>query len=413
MSLTESDAVIIGGGAAGLMCAITAAERGLRVAVIEPNRELGRKLRITGKGRCNVTNHCSIQEMMRNLPMDGRFLYPALNRFNSEDTEDFFTRRGVPLKVERGGRVFPVSDRAEDIAQCLVRSVRSAGAFITRDRALSIEKSDDCSYRIHTATGKEYIAPNVCISTGGLSYPLTGSTGDGYKFAEKFGHTIVPLQPSLVPLVCNEQWCGQLAGVSLKNIRLTAYEDGVRIYSDIGEMLFTHFGVSGPLVLTASSHMRNWGKKRYGICLDLKPGLSEEKLDLRIQRDFAKYHGRTFPNALQDLLIHSMIPVVTQYSEIQADLPVDAVTRVQRKRLVKALKGLPLSVSGTRPISEAIVTAGGVSTKEINPRSMESKICPGLYFAGEVMNLDAITGGFNLQIAWTTGYVAGMSMVGR
>jgi predicted Rossmann fold flavoprotein len=410
MNRIESDAVIIGGGAAGMMCALTAAERGLKVVLLDPNRELGRKLRITGKGRCNLTNHCSIQEVLQNMPLDGRFLYPALNRFSPEDTEKFFTDRGVPLKVERGGRVFPASDRAEDIAQCLVRGLQSAGVYVQRDRVTTIEKKDSSSFRIITSRGNCYSSSSICIATGGLSYPITGSTGDGYKFAKQYGHTIIPPHPSLVPLVCEETWCRELAGVSLKNIRLTAYEDGNRIYSEVGEMLFTHFGVSGPLVLTASSHMRAWDAKRYSISLDLKPGLTEEKLDSRVQRDFAKYHGKTFQNALKDLLIRALIPVIVQYCDIPANMPVDTVSRAQRKKLVKVIKGLPLSVSGTRPIDEAIVTAGGVSTKEINPRSMESKICSGLYFAGEVLDLDAYTGGFNLQIAWSTGYMAGMSL---
>lgn len=405
-----TDLVVIGGGAAGMMCAYTAAERGVSVILLDPNRQLGRKVRITGKGRCNVTNNCDIKTFMNNIPGDGRFLYSALNRFSPAETMSFFESHGLPLKTERGNRVFPVSDNANDVAGTLTKLLDRAGVKVLHTTATAIKSED--GFVCGVETGEGYIecrAAAVC--TGGLSYPLTGSTGDGYKFAKHFGHTVTPRRPSLIPLESNDDYCAEMQGFSLKNVTLSAYEDDKLIFRELGEMLFTHFGVSGPLVLSASSHMRNMGKANYRLEIDLKPALDEKKLDTRILRDFEKYQNREFQNALGDLAGRTMIPVLVRLSGIPADTKVNSITREQRMKLLGLFKAFPVSVSGTRPIAEAIVTSGGVSTKEINPRTMESKLVSGLYFAGEVLDLDGYTGGFNLQIAWSTGYMAGISVL--
>ncbi len=408
--MKETDLVVIGGGAAGLMCAVTAAERGVSVILLEPNQKLGRKLRITGKGRCNLTNNCDIKTFMANIPGDGRFLYSAFSRFGTAEVMAFFEEAGVALKTERGSRVFPVSDNANDVAEALVRLIRKYKVELVHTPAKDVLVSDGAVCGVVTGEGT-ILCRAVCICTGGLSYPLTGSTGDGYRFAEKLGHTVTPRRPSLVPLESGDACCAEMQGFALKNVTLSAYEDGKLIYRELGEMLFTHFGVSGPLVLSASAKMRHMGTAKYHLLIDLKPGLDEKKLDARILRDFAKYANKEFKNALGDLAGHSMIPVLVRLSGIPADKPVHSITREERQRLVQLLKAFPVSVSGFRPIDEAIVTAGGVSTKEVNPRSMESKLVAGLYFAGEVLDLDAYTGGFNLQIAWSTGYTAGKSIL--
>lgn len=409
MRLEYTDLVVIGGGPAGMMCAYTAAERGLSVTLLDPNRQLGRKLRITGKGRCNVTNNCDIKTFMSNIPGDGRFLYSTLNRLSPEDTIAFFESHGLPLKTERGNRVFPQSDNANDVAALMTKLCRNAGVKLMQAHATGIAAEDGCVSGVSTDQG--FIpcrAAAVC--TGGLSYPLTGSTGDGFGFACRFGHTVTPTRASLVPLESGDDYCAEMQGFSLKNVTLSAYENDKLIYRELGEMLFTHFGVSGPLVLSASAHMRNMGKAAYRLEIDLKPGLDEKKLDARILRDFEKYSNKEFKNALTDLAGRTMIPVLVRLSGIPEDTKVNAITHEQRMRLLHLFKAFPVSVTGTRPIDEAIVTAGGVSTKEINPRTMESKLMPGLYFAGEVLDLDGYTGGFNLQIAWSTGYVAGNSI---
>ncbi|MDD6090114.1 MAG: NAD(P)/FAD-dependent oxidoreductase [Candidatus Limivicinus sp.] len=409
MHLEYTDLVVIGGGPAGMMCAYNAAGRGISVTLLEPNRQLGRKLRITGKGRCNVTNNCDIKTFMSNIPGDGRFLYSALNRFSPADTIAFFEAHGLPLKTERGNRVFPCSDNANDVAALMTKLCRTAGVKIMQASASGIATEDGAVSGVATDHG--FIpcrAAAVC--TGGLSYPLTGSTGAGLDFARRFGHTVTPPRPSLVPLESADAYCSEMQGFALKNVTLSAYEDNKLIYRELGEMLFTHFGVSGPLVLSASSHMRNMGKAEYRLEIDLKPGLDEKKLDARILRDFEKYSNREYRNALSDLAGRTMIPVLVSLSGIPENTKVNAITHEQRMRLLHLFKAFPVSVTGTRPIDEAIVTAGGVSTKEINPRTMESKLIPGLYFAGEVLDLDGYTGGFNLQIAWSTGYVAGNSV---
>ncbi len=407
---SNTDLVVIGGGAAGLMCAITAAERGVRVTLLDPNKKLGRKVRITGKGRCNVTNNCDIKGFMENIPSDGRFLYSALNRLSPTDTMEFFESRGLKLKTERGNRVFPVSDNANDVADLLVRQCEKFGVKVVHTTAKRILTEDGAVSAVET--GESIIkcrAAAVC--TGGMSYPLTGSKGDGYKFAREFGHNIIEPRASLVPLESDDDYCAEMQGFSLRNVTLSLYENDKLIYKELGELLFTHFGLSGPLVLSASSHMRNMGKARYSLKIDLKPALDEKKLDTRILRDFELFSNREFKNALDKLAGKTMIPVLIKLSGISPDQKVNTITHEQRMKLVKLFKEFPVSISGTRPIDEAIVTSGGVDTKEVNPRTMESKLVDGLYFAGEVLNLDGYTGGYNLQIAWSTGFVAGKSVL--
>ena len=409
MSSITCELVVVGGGAAGMMCAIQAASRGVDTVLLEPNRQLGRKLRITGKGRCNVTNNCDIKQFMANIPGDGRFLYSALNRLSPADTIAFFENAGLPLKTERGNRVFPQSDNANDVAGILTRLCDRNGVKILHTKAEKILTENGAVCAVKTGQAKINCRA-AAICTGGLSYPLTGSDGDGYRFARELGHTVNQTRASLVPLESDDDYCAQMQGFSLKNVALSVYEDEKLIFKEQGEMLFTHFGVSGPLVLSASSHMRKFGKAAYRLAIDLKPALDEKKLDARILRDFDKYSNREFKNALTDLAGYTMIPVLVKLSGIPEDQKVHSITREQRLKLVELFKAFPVSVSGTRPIAEAIVTSGGVNTKEVNPRTMESKLVEGLYFAGEVLDLDGYTGGFNLQIAWSTGYVAGNSV---
>ena len=409
MSKLKADAVVIGGGAAGMLCSAVAAERGLDIILLEPNKVLGRKMRITGKGRCNVTNNCDIKEVLNNIPGDGRFLYSALNRLSPRDTMELFESHGVMLKTERGNRVFPVSDNANDVAGALARWLGRGGVRHMRASAKQIltENGEVCGVRTNEGV-IDCRAAVIC--TGGLSYPLTGSTGAGYELAREMGHTVTPCRPSLVPLESDDEYCAEMQGFSLRNVTLSAYENDKLIFRELGEMLFTHFGVSGPLVLSASSHMRNFGKAKYRLSIDLKPALDEKKLDARLLRDFEKYANRDFENALGDLAGRTMIPVLVKLSGIPADEKVNSITRSQRHDLLRLFKEFPVSISGPRPIKEAIITSGGVLTKEINPRTMESKLVSGLYFAGEVLDLDAYTGGFNLQIAWSTAFVAANSI---
>lgn len=408
----NADAVVIGGGAAGTLCAALAAGRGLDVVLLEPNRMLGRKLRITGKGRCNVTNDCDAREFISAIPGDGRFLQSAIHKFGALDTKALFEGLGVALKTERGNRVFPESDRADDIADALTKLARENGVRVLRERATRILTDEAGAVRAVASGGGEIECEAAVICTGGLSYPGTGSTGDGYRMARELGHTIRPCRPSLVPLESPDAWCREMQGFSLRNVELSAYEDEKLIYKALGEMLFTHFGVSGPLVLSASAHMRRFGECRYRLSIDLKPGLDEKKLDARLLRDFEKYSNREFRNSLGDLAGRAMIPVLVELSGIPGDTRTNSVTRQQRAALAQLLKHFPVSLSGPRPIAEAIVTSGGVATTEVNPRTMESKLVPGLYFAGEVLDLDAYTGGYNLQIAWSTAFVAANSLTG-
>ena len=409
MSRLNADAVVIGGGASGMLCSAVAAERGLDVILLEPNKILGRKLRITGKGRCNVTNNCDIKEFLTNIPGDGRFLHSALNRLSPRDTMELFDALGLKLKTERGNRVFPVSDNANDVAGALRRYMNRGGVRIERCSAKHIITDNSAVTGVETDAGI-IDCTSAVICTGGISYPLTGSKGAGYKMAQELGHTVTECRPSLVPLESDDEYCGRMQGFSLRNVTLSAFEDGKLIYKELGEMLFTHFGVSGPLVLSASSHMRNFGKSKYTLSVDLKPALDEKKLDARLLRDFGKYANRDFANSLGDLAGKAMIPVLIELSGIPADTKVNSITREQRHALLTLLKNFPINITGPRPIDEAIVTSGGVSTKEINPRTMESKLISGLHFAGEVIDLDAYTGGFNLQIAWSTAFTAANSL---
>ena len=408
--IAQCDLAVIGGGASGLMVACQAAMGGCSVLVLDANRQLGRKLRITGKGRCNLTNNCTVYEFMQNIPGDGRFLYSALSRFSPQDVMAFFEANGVPLKTERGARVLPCSDRADDIADCLVRLCDTYGVERLKTRADGIVLSDGAVSSVHTGEGM-ISCKAACLCTGGLSYPLTGSDGTGYKIAQALGHTLVQPRPSLVPLESDDAFCRELQGFSLKNVTLRAYEDGSLIYQELGEMLFTHFGISGPLVLSASAHMRRFPSSVYRLEIDLKPGLDEEKLDARILRDFAAQPNRALQNVMPGLTGRSMAPVVLSLAGVDGSTPVHAVTHAQRTAIEKILKAFPVSVSGMRPVDEAIVTSGGISTKEVNPRTMESKIVPGLYFAGEILDVDAYTGGFNLQIAWCTAFTAAGAII--
>ncbi len=393
-----------------MMAACEAAERGRSVALLEWQKFCGRKLRITGKGRCNVTNNCDIKPFMLNVPGNAKFLYSALNRFSTADTIAMFESLGVPMKTERGNRVFPVSDNAHDVAKALEKRMRRAGVKIVTAKAEEILTENGAVSAVRTDQGL-IKCEAAAICTGGLSYPLTGSTGDGFRMAKELGHTVTELRPSLVPLESDDSYCAEMQGFSLKNVTLNVYDSKNKlIYSELGEMMFTHFGVTGPLVLSASAHMRDFENEKYRLAIDLKPALDEKKLDARILRDFEKFQNREFANALGELAGRTMIPVLIRLSGIDPETRVNSITREQRKALLQLFKAFPVSVSGTRPISEAIVTAGGVSVKEVDPRTMQSKIVPGLYFAGEVLDLDAYTGGFNLQIAWSTGYLAGQNM---
>ena len=401
--------VVIGGGPAGMMAAVTAAERGAQVTLLEPNERLGKKLNITGKGRCNVTNDTDLPGLLANIPRNGKFLYSAFTRWGSGDTMAFFERLGVPLKVERGSRVFPVSDRAFDISAALERRMRSLRIRWAHDRAAEIE-TEGGTVRAVRGEGESYAADAVILATGGVSYPATGSTGDGHRLAASLGHTVTELDGSLVPLegiVAAGIPCARLQGLSLRNVGLTVYEGRKRLYQDFGELLFTHFGVSGPLVLSASAHMRHFGRKEYRLEIDLKPALDEGQLDKRLLSDFQKNLNHDFRNALDELLPQKLIPVAVELSGIPPQEKVHDITREQRQALLGVLKRFPVEITGKRPVTEAIVTSGGVKVGEVDPKTMGSKLVRGLYFAGELLDADAYTGGFNLQIAWATGHAAG------
>ncbi len=404
--------IVIGAGAAGLMASGVAAENGNDVLLLERNDKPARKVMITGKGRCNVTNNCTmINELIAAVPTNGRFLYGAFSRFMPIDTMEFFEDMGVPLKVERGNRVFPESDRASDIVDALNAFSQDAGAKRVKGRAVDLIIRDGAVKGVVTEEGDEYEADSVIIATGGASYPITGSTGDGYELAKKAGHKISELKPSLVPLVCHEGFCSDLQGLSLRNIEISVLDTETykEVYRDFGEMLFTHYGVSGPVILSASSHLKDVKPRRYEIHIDLKPAITYEQLDKRIQRDFLENSNKNFINALDALLPKKLVPVIVRLCGIRPATKVNQITREQRAELVNLLKDLKVTVMKFRPLSEAIVTSGGVSVKEIDPKTMESKLCKGLYFAGEVIDVDAYTGGFNLQIAFSTGRLAGES----
>ena len=401
--------VVIGGGAAGMMAALSAAEQGAQVTLLEPNERLGKKLNITGKGRCNVTNNTDIEGLLANIPCNGKFLYSAFNRFNSADTMNFFEKLGVQLKTERGNRVFPVSDSAFDISAALERRLKALKVQVLRDRASALKIEDGAVCGVVGERGR-YSAQAVVLATGGVSYPATGSTGDGYRMAAQLGHEIVPPHGSLVPLVSEDEACRQMQGLALKNVELTVLNrKGKAIFREFGEMLFTHFGVSGPLVLSASAHLRNWEKETYRLSIDLKPALDEQKLESRILRDLGEAPNRSVERIFSGLVPHSMVPVILNRLGMDPQQQANAVTREQRRALVQLLKHFPMPVTGPRPVAEAIITSGGVKVGQVQPATMASKLVQGLYFAGEILDVDAYTGGFNLQIAWATGHCAGVS----
>ena len=399
------DGIVIGGGPAGMFAAITAAERGAKVLLIERNDRLGKKLLITGKGRCNVTNNCPSDEVLRNIPRNGRFLYSALDGFDTAAVMDFFESNGCPLKTERGNRVFPVSDRSQTVLDALKGAMDRAGVTVSHGRVKSVQTVDGAISGV--MTDREVIPCKwVILATGGLSYPTTGSSGDGYAMAKTLGHTVTACEGSLVPLETEGHDAQDMQGLSLRNVGVKLLnEKGKTLYKDFGELLFTHFGVSGPTVLSASAHM----KGQCMLSIDLKPALDEGKLDSRILRDLKTYKNRTMENALTDLLPRSMIPVVLRRCEIDSAMQANSLTKQQRHALVQILKNFTLTVTGKRPVAEAIITSGGIKVSEIDPRTMGSKLVQGLYFAGEIIDCDAYTGGFNLQIAWSTAHAAGIA----
>ena len=406
------DVIVVGGGASGLFAAGMSAMMGKKTLLIEKMSRTGRKILVTGKGRCNVTNNCDIQTVMNNTISNPKFLYSALDGFAPQDTMDFFERLGVPLKTERGNRVLPVSDRAMDIADALLSFCKQNGVKVLTDTAVTELLCENNEVMgIKTALGQAFNANSVIIATGGMSYPKTGSTGDGYKLAKSVGHTVTELRPSLSALLCYEGICSECMGLSLKNVSIKVFDTKKKkeIYDDFGEMLFTHFGVSGPMILSASAHMRDMEKERYEIYIDLKPALSHEKLDARILRDFADNTNKSISNVLALLLPKSLISPVLRLAHIKQSEKINQVTKEMRKNLVDTIKSLKLTVTEFNDISEAIVTSGGIKISEINPKTMESKLCKGLFFAGEVIDCDGYTGGFNLQIAFSTGHLAGIS----
>jgi len=407
--------IVIGAGAAGLMAAGQAGAAGASVTALEKNDIPGKKLLITGKGRCNITNMETMSQFIGHLPGNGQFLYSCLARFDNNGLVRFFNELGLETKVERGGRVFPKSDRAGDVVNTLVHFCRSNGVEFEYSAPVdSIKTVDRHVVSVKLRDGREFDCDSAIIATGGASYPGTGSTGDGYEMAEKLGHTVIPVKPALVPLVTREDWVMELQGLSLKNVEVAAYAGDKKLTSEFGEMLFTHFGVSGPIILTVSRgiapYLENDGKVLLKI--NLKPALSPEQLDARIQRDFSTFARKQYRNALGELLPKSLIPVAVRLSGIPGDKPVHQVTREERQGLATLLRALPLTVTGMRPLKEAIVTAGGVSVKEINPKTMESRLVKGLYLAGEVVDVDGYTGGYNLQAAFSMGYVAGINAAG-
>ena len=404
MKKLTADVIVIGGGAAGMFSAIHAARRGLRVLLLEKNAGCGKKLLITGKGRCNVTNACTPEEVLKNVPRNGRFLYSSVFAFPPERTMQFFETYGCPLKTERGKRVFPVSDRSADVLAALTRAMKQTGVQRRQGTAerLLLDNGRICG----VADGTQLLScAAVILCTGGVSYPLTGSTGDGYRMAAALGHTVLPPVGSLVPLVCDGGDCAEMQGLSLRNTAFRLLDaKGKTVYSDFGELLFTHFGLSGPMALSASAHMK--AGERYSVLLDLKPALEDAALDARFLRDFEKYSNRSMENALADLYPHSMIPVILRRTGIDPLMRANVLTKVQRHALLEETKRFCISVRGTRPVEEAIVTRGGVEVRQIDPRTMQSRLVPGLFFAGEIIDCDAYTGGFNLQIAWSTAHAA-------
>lgn len=411
--------VVIGGGPAGMLAAISAAKSGNSVTLLEKNNILGKKILITGKGRCNITSSLDISDFINNIPGNGRFLYSAFENFTNEDIIDLLKSEGVKVKEERGNRIFPVSDKAEDVRAALERVVRKSGVQVKLNSKVDKIEVEENRVKRVICDNEKYDADKVILATGGRSYPLTGSNGEGYEIAEKVGHTIKPVRGSLVPLLADKEVCSRMQGLSLRNVGIIMLdlEKDKKIYSDFGEMLFTHFGVSGPTILSGSAHLLRYkdvdkkiADKKVVLKIDLKPALSMEQLDARILRDFTEVKNKQFKNSLDKLLPKKMIDVVIDKSKINSDKHVNEITREERLNLVKLLKNFEVRIDGFRPVDEAIVTAGGINVKEINPKTMESKIISGLYFAGEIIDVDAYTGGFNLQIAYSTGFAAGQNL---
>lgn len=404
------EVIVIGAGPAGMMAAGKAAARGKDVLLLEKNKKPGIKLSITGKGRCNITNKTTVKGLIDNIATNPRFLYSAFYSFSSERLIKFMNEQGLPTKVERGGRVFPVSDKAEDVVQIMISFIKDNGVDIENVGVSDISQDGNNVFRIITENNKIYKSDKVILATGGCSYPATGSSGDGYKFARKMGHTVTPIYPSLVPLKTKEKWVKDTDNLNLRNVKIKLYDEyNNEIYSDFGEMNFREEGVDGPIILSASSNIKNPVEKNYYLSIDIKPALSFEKLDKRIQRDFKKYSRKYFSNSLNDLLPVKLIPVIVGMASIPHDKTVNQITKTERKNLVSLLKNIKLSLEDYYPFSEAIITSGGIAVDEIVPSTMESKIINGLYFAGEIIDVDGYTGGFNLQIAFSTGYLAGIS----
>ncbi|QCX32620.1 NAD(P)/FAD-dependent oxidoreductase [Caloramator sp. E03] len=405
-----SRVVVVGGGAAGMMAAIIAGKRGKEVILIEKNEKLGKKLFITGKGRCNITTDKDIEEIIKNITTNANFMYSALYTFSNYDLMKMIEDKGVKLKVERGGRVFPESDKSSDIIKCFEKYLNENNVKIM----LNTKVTDIIDFKgkiwgVEIEGGEKIKCDSIILATGGKSYPLTGSTGDGYYFAKKLGHSIIDIRPSLVPLIAEEEWVKELMGLSLKNVEISVKHKNKIVYKDFGEMLFTHFGVSGPIILSASRKIIDILPQKVEVLIDLKPALDYNELDRRILRDFEMFKNKQFKNSLNELLPSKIIPVVIKLSGIDAEKQVNSITKDERKNIVKLLKEFKITITGTRPIEEAIITAGGVNVKEIDPSTMESKIVKGLYIVGELLDVDALTGGFNLQIAFSTGYCAGLN----
>ncbi|MFA5658185.1 MAG: NAD(P)/FAD-dependent oxidoreductase [Oscillospiraceae bacterium] len=406
------DTIIIGGGASGLFASIILGEAKKSVLVLEHNKIVGKKLLITGKGRCNLTNNCTYEEVLKNIPTNSKFMFSSLNRFSPADTIDFFEASGVRLKTERGNRVFPESDKAAEIVSALEKRAKKAGVRFIFEKAVELIIEDGIVSGVKTEKS-QFSGNSVIVATGGKSYSGTGSAGDGYAFAKQAGHNITKLVPSLVPVVSEDSFCAEMMGLALKNVTLSLIDKltGKALFSELGEMLFTHFGVSGPLVLSASSHIRGMQSDRYTFSIDLKPGLSFEQLDLRILRDFSELQNRNFENSLSKLLPSKMIPVIVRLSGINPDTKVNQITKQQRLKLAELIKAFIINIKAFRPIEEAIITCGGVDVREISPKTMQSKLVKGLYFTGEILDVDAYTGGFNLQIAFSTAYAAASDII--
>lgn len=403
--------LIVGGGAAGMMAAISAAKCGHDVHLYEKNEKLGKKIYITGKGRCNVTNACDTEDLFNNIVTNKKFMYSSIYTFDNNMVQDFFEEEGCPLKTERGNRVFPVSDKSYDIINALEHAMKKLGIHINLFSEVSDIIVDNNTAKGIVVAGKKIMGDRILLATGGYSYPSTGSTGDGHSFAKKYGHDVTKCSPALVPFVAKEEWVKDLQGLSLRNCKVTLFNDNKIIYEDFGELLFTHFGVSGPTVLSASSYVTELIKKKeLRLSIDLKPALDLQTLDERVLRDFEENKNRIFGNSLDKLLPKSLIPVVIEHSEIPYDKKVNEITKDERKKLINTIKNFDLTLTGLRGFNEAIITHGGINVKEIDPGTMESKIIKNLFFAGEIIDVDAVTGGFNLQIAWSTGYLAGLSM---